>query len=311
MAGEFPAADGRALILPREAGEGDHPPPLAAALSDARVRLASAGIDSAALDARLLLKAATGLDAARLIAKSREPLADAAARRFGAMLDRRCRREPVARILGEKEFWGLPIGLNPATLVPRPETEIVVEAALDAVRHFHIGPAIHICDLGTGSGAILIALLSELPHARGTGTDVSAEALAQAERNAERLGLVDRVCFELSDFGENPEGPFCLVVSNPPYVRESEIALLTPEARDFDPRAALDGGADGLDAYRAIARRLPRLVSPGGAAVLEVGAGQAHDVAALVAAQGMEVCELRRDLAGIARALVARRPSRA
>jgi release factor glutamine methyltransferase len=296
--------------LDRQAGSEASDLNIGAALADARARLAAAGLDNAALDARLLLAAATGRETARLIADSREPLGEAAMSRFAAMLERRLKREPVARIVGEKEFWGLPIGVNAATLVPRPETEILVEAALDAIRDFHPAQPIHICDLGTGSGAILLALLSELPRARGTATDICAEALAQARRNAERLGLADRIRFELSDFCDGPAGPFELVVSNPPYVRRQDIAGLASEVRRFDPTTALDGGADGLDAYRVIARRLPQLLSAAGVAVLEVGAGQAEAVAALLEAQGLETGDLRRDLAGIPRAVVVRRQAR-
>lgn len=277
------------------------------ALAHARARLHAAAIDTAALDARLLLAAATGLTMTRMIADSRHPIGQRESQTFAAMVDRRLAGEPVARILGEKEFWGLPIGLNAATLVPRPETEIVVEAALEAIRHFQFGPRIHICDLGTGSGAILVALLCELPQAHGTAIDISAEALSQARINAERLGVAERIVFQLSGFDQAPAGRYDLVISNPPYVRSADLAGLMPEVRGFDPGLALDGGADGLDAYRAIARRLPDMVAPGGLIVLELGAGQADGVRALLEPHEMQVWAIRPDLAGIERALVARR----
>lgn len=288
-----------------------HEKTIEAALAGARARLGAAGIETAALDARLLLERATGLSTTRLVADSRQPLADSEARTFDALLERRSRGEPVARILGEREFWGLPIGVNAATLVPRPDTEIVVEAALDALRRFQFGPRIHICDLGAGTGAILIALLSELPQARGTAVDISAEALAQARTNGERFGVAERMQFQMSSFEQAAAGPYDLVVSNPPYVRSADLAALSPEVRDFDPRLALDGGEDGLDGYRAIAMRLSEMLVPRGLLVLELGAGQREKVQDLLQPDLMQVCEVRCDLAGTERAMVARRRAHA
>jgi len=280
----------------------------AAALSAARAELAAAGIDSAALDARLLLAAAAGLDMAALIARANDELPDLAQRQFATHLRRRLHGEPLARIHGEKEFWGLPFELNEATLVPRSDTEALVDAVVTEARR-SFAPSISICDLGTGCGAILIALLTELPEARGIGTDLSERALAAARRNAEKLGLADRIAFRCVDFAEGPDGPFDVVVSNPPYVRSGAIQGLAREVRDFDPLAALDGGEDGLAAYRSILARADRLVADGGLLAFEVGHDQGEAVAMLCQAAGIDDMRLVTDLAGIGRVVVGRRDS--
>src|SRR5208283_4516596 len=193
-----------------------------------------------------------------------------------------------------------------ATLVPRPETETVVEAALAAIdSHGPRAGVGQIADLGTGSGALLLALLTELPTATGIGTDTSLSALAVARDNARRLGLF-RAQFVACDMAAALGGPFDLIVSNPPYVASGAIAALAPEVRDFDPRQALDGGPDGLDFYRAIAATVPALLGPGGALVVELGAGQAEAVAALFSAAGLVSSPSRPDLGGVPRALLAR-----
>jgi release factor glutamine methyltransferase len=226
-----------------------------------------------------------------------------------ALLTRRLGREPVARIVGCKEFWGRPIELAPATLVPRPESETVVEAALAAIdaEGSRTRP-LRIADLGTGSGALLVALLGELPNAFGIGTDVSHAALMTARRNALRLGFAARAAFALCDFGAALMRGFDLVVSNPPYVASGAIAALAPEVRDHDPRRALDGGPDGLACYRMIAADAARLLAPQGHLIVELGAGSAADVAALFAHAGLTAVSARRDLAGVARALHIRHP---
>ena len=223
-----------------------------------------------------------------------------------ALTSRRLAREPVARIVGRKEFWGLPLKLNAHTLVPRPETETVVEAALAALdRGGARTRTLRILDLGTGSGALLLALLSELPAAVGVGTDISAEALACARDNAAALGLAQRASFVACDYGAALAGPFDLIVSNPPYIAHGDIAALAPEVSEFDPLRALDGGIDGLDGYRAIAADAPRLLAPNGSLVVELGAGQADAVISLMRGAGLVPTEPPRpDLAGIARALV-------
>jgi release factor glutamine methyltransferase len=219
---------------------------------------------------------------------------------------RRLAREPVARIIGVKEFWGLDFKLNSATLVPRPETETVVEAALDALdRSRARSAALRIADLGTGSGALLLALLSELPMARGCGTDRSVQALGCARANAAALGLAGRASFLACDYGAALKGPFDLVVSNPPYVAHGDIAALEPEVRAFDPLLALDGGSDGLDAYRAITTMARNLLLPDGILALELGIGQLSAVENLLPAAGLvTVGGPRHDLLGIPRALL-------
>jgi release factor glutamine methyltransferase len=268
----------------------------------------AAGLDTPELDARVLVGHALGLDHTALAAASTRSLTAGDAKTIAALAARRLAHEPVARIVGVKEFWGLPLALNPATLVPRPETETVVEAALAALdRTGARSRPLRIADLGTGSGALLLALLSELPNAVGVGTDRSLAALAAARANAAALGLARRTAFVAGDFSAALGGGFYLVVSNPPYVRTADIATLAPEVREHDPILALDGGADGLACYRAIAADARRLLAPGGELVVEVGDNQADAVAALLAEHKLDVLShARADLAGIARALTAR-----
>jgi release factor glutamine methyltransferase len=293
------------------AARGDAPAALAIAslsVAGARRLLAQSfrahGLDSANLDARLLVGHALGLDHAALVTQAERALTSAEADAVAAILARRLAREPVARIVGTKEFWGLALALNADTLVPRPETETVVEAALAALdRRGSRNRPLRVADLGTGSGALLLALLSELPGAHGVGTDVSPE-------NARAHGMAERAAFVACDFGTALHGPFDLVVSNPPYVRHGDIAALDPEVRLFDPGRALDGGPDGLDAYRAIARDARRLASPGGTLVLELGAGALAAVTALLADAGLQDIQSRDDLAGTPRALLAQAPPR-
>ena len=261
------------------------------------------------LDARLLVGHALDLDHTAMAAAAERPLMQHDVAGIAALAGRRLAGEPVARILGRKEFWGLVLQLTPAVLVPRPETETLVEAALAAIdaagtRH----GALRIADLGTGSGALLLALLGELPNAAGVGTDCDPRALAVARANAMRHGLHDRAWFAACDFGQALAGSFDLVISNPPYVASADIATLQSDVRDYDPRLALDGGGDGLAAYRAIAADARRLLAPGGLIVVELGIGQASPVAALLAAAGLIVAPARPDLAGTPRALPARNP---
>jgi release factor glutamine methyltransferase len=274
-------------------------------------RFRAGGIDSPDLDARLLLGHVLGLDHAGLVHDGERALGDAEIAGIEALAARRLTGEPVARITGVKEFWGLPFQVTPAVLVPRPDTETVVETALalidrDSARSRHLRIAdLRIADLGTGSGAILIALLHELPNACGIGTDCDAAALATARANAGSLGVAARAAFIACDFGAALRGSLDLVVANPPYVATEEIAALAPDVRDFDPRAALDGGPDGLAAYRTIMRDARRLLAPRGHLVMEVGAGQSEAVAALAAAAGLGSIAIAPDLAGIPRTVSA------
>jgi release factor glutamine methyltransferase len=269
------------------------------------------GIDSPEIDSRLILGHALGLDHAGLVTQGERILTPAETNTIAMLAQRRLAHEPVARILGHKEFWGLDFELNSETLVPRPDTETVVEAALATLdtRSPDRLTRLRLADLGTGSGALLLALLSELPQAWGIGTDVSYGALACARRNAQRLGLMERATFVACDYGRALSGRFDLVVSNPPYVCRDTIDSLSPEVSQFDPRRALDGGADGLDAYRSLAADALRLLSSGGVLVVEIGEGQHDQVIALLAAAGLTTREPRRDLAGIPRACIAIRPS--
>jgi release factor glutamine methyltransferase len=222
---------------------------------------------------------------------------------------RRLQGEPVARILGHKEFWGLPLKLSAATLVPRPDTETVVELALELLRaDGAVNRHLRIADLGTGSGAILLALLSELPNAQGFGTDISTMALQTASANAANADLTHRATFIACDYGSGLSGPFDLIVSNPPYIRSADIADLATEVREYDPRAALDGGADGLDAYRALIPQAAGLLDQDAALVVEAGEGQSGQIEALMIAAGLTPARApKADLAGIQRAVAGRR----
>jgi release factor glutamine methyltransferase len=271
-------------------------------------RFRAGGIDSPDLDARLLVGHALGLDHAGLVRDGERALGGAEIAGIEALAARRLTGEPVARITGVKEFWGLPFQVTAAVLVPRPETETVVETALALLdRDSARSQSLRIADLGTGSGAILIALLRELPSACGTGTDCKPCALATARANAGSLGVAARAVFIACDFGAALAGSLDLVVANPPYIATNEIAALAPDVRYFDPLAALDGGADGLAAYRTITRDARRLLAPGGHLVMEVGAGQSEAVAALAAAAGLGSIAIAPDLAGISRTVSARR----
>ena len=264
-----------------------------------RDRFRALGLDTPELDARLLVAHALGLALEALLADPDAPVGAAGAAAIDALAARRSAREPVARILGRQEFYGREFRLNEATLVPRPDTETLIAAVLDRIDRTGLRSApLRLADLGTGSGAILLTLLAELPGAGGIGTDISARALDAARANADRLGLADRAAFLAADFTAALDGTFDLIVSNPPYIERAAIAALDPEVRRHDPFAALDGGADGLDAYRAILADGPRLLKPGGALFLEIGADQAAAVAALVAAAGLDRCTIHRDLAG-------------
>lgn len=268
-------------------------------------RLAAAGIEDARGEAWLLLAAATGAERAALLAGAVPTLSAEQEERLETLVRRREKREPVAYILGEKEFWSLPFAVDPAVLIPRPETETVVEAALDQIDDR--AAALRILDLGTGSGCLLVALLTELPQARGVGVDDSPAALAVARRNAERLSVAARAQFRQGRWGEGLKERFDLIVSNPPYVAAAEWDRLQPEIRCFEPKSALVAGPDGLEAYRELAPHCARLLAADGLLALEIGFDQADAVSAILAGHGLEVIERRRDLAGIERCLVARR----
>lgn len=283
------------------------------ALHDLRMaaaeRLRAAGIESPEADVRVLFKFALSLDDADLVSASRAPISEEQRAYVGRLIDRRIAGEPVARITGQKEFWSQAFRLGPDTLVPRPETETIVEAALS------IFPArdarLRVLDLGTGSGILLAAILLEREHATGVGIDRSENTLRIARENLEALGLAERAQLICSDWSAALDQMFDLVVANPPYIASKDISSLAREVREHDPRAALDGGADGLEAYREIIAELPQLISEKGIAVLELGIGQEDEVAALARARGLEVRgPARRDLGNVPRALIVYPPKR-
>lgn len=282
---------------------------LGASVADARRALGNAfreaGLESPELDARLLIGHALGLEHAALVSAAEHALTPNERQRILALAARRMNHEPVAHLLGRKGFWDIELEVNAEVLVPRPETETLIEAAIEILAARRLEP-LRIADLGTGSGAIILSLLREFPNAMGHATDRSAPALAMARDNARRHGMAHRAQFVLSDYGSALEGGFDLVVSNPPYIPSADIAALAPDVRNYDPMLALDGGADGLDAYRAIAADARRLVRPGGFLILEIGIGQAEMVTALLTGAGMAATlPPRPDWAGIPRAVVA------
>lgn len=271
-------------------------------------QLKTAQLDEAELDARILLGAAVGLDLTGLIAQATRLLTEAEASRLAQHAQRRIAGEPVARILGVREFWGLPFRLSEATLVPRPDTETVVELALEIFRERKTPHPPRIADIGTGSGAILLALLHEIPGAFGVGTDLSLTALKTAKGNAASLGLAGRSAFVACSYAATLHGPFDLIVSNPPYIPSGEIPTLSIEVREHDPHLALDGGNDGYDAYRALIPQAAERLARGGALIVEAGHGQARNIEALMTAAGLAVDRSpRADLAGIPRAVSARK----
>ncbi len=299
---------GAALIeaVPRGAGPrgaGAGPATVARVLAAAAARLGAAGVEGAGRDARLLLAAALDAGPELPTAHPERVLDESERARIERLIARRAAREPVSRILGRRGFWSLDFKITPDTLDPRPDSETLIEAVLGRID----APAapLHILDLGTGCGCLLLALLSELPGARGLGVDISEAALGVARENADSLGLGARARFERRDWAAGLSGPWQVIVSNPPYIREREIEELAPEVAHHDPEMALNAGLDGLDAYRALLPRAGRLLDRGGILALEVGKGQQDAVEALLVATGLTPLGRVRDLGGIERCLVA------
>lgn len=275
-------------------------PTVGEAIDRAAARLRAAGVESPRLDARVLLGFAMDVDAGTLLPGSTRAVDGAAAARFSALVERRAAREPVAQIVGRREFYGRLFRVTRDVLDPRPDSEATVALALRSC------PPVarpRLIDLGTGSGCLLLTLLAERPEASGLGVDLSAAALDVAAGNAARLGLADRAAFRRGSWLDGIEGPFDLVVANPPYIPSRVVATLAPEVTEHEPHLALDGGADGLEAYRAIIARLTAVLAPGGVAVFEVGEGQAQPVAKIAGRAGLQLCGTTPDLAGIERAL--------
>jgi len=280
-------------------------PTVTAALAAAAAALRAAGVPDAAGDARRLMADALGVAPDRLTLAGPEPLPEAAAVRLSLSVRARAARRPVAQIIGRRAFWGREFRVTSDVLDPRPETETLVAAAL----HQPFG---RVLDLGTGSGCILLTLLAERPGARGTGTDISAAALAVAADNATRLGLAARARLLQGDwFAALPpgEGGFDLIVSNPPYIAAAEMPDLAPEVRDWEPAVALSPGGDGLDAYRAIAAGARDRLAPGGALLLEIGPSQAAAVSAMLRDAGLAVAPALPDMDGRDRVVTARPPA--
>lgn len=274
-------------------------------LTAAQARLKSAGVDTPRLDAILLLAEATELSEDLIRSRPDMPVPADKAAAFKAMLQRRLRREPVSKILGRREFWSLEFRTSRDVLDPRADSETLVSAVLAAMPDRNA--ALRIVDFGTGSGCLLLSLLHELPGATGVGIDVSPPALAVAQQNAERLALSSRCIFRLGSWGKGIDGAFDILISNPPYIESGVVPGLEPEVADYDPLLALDGGADGLDAYRALIPDMARLAVPGALAALEVGLGQDVAVSRLLGKAGFGEIAVMPDLSGIGRVVTGRK----
>jgi release factor glutamine methyltransferase len=272
---------------------------------EAKLRLAQAGVETPSLDARLLVEHFSGTTRTQAISEPERPVDASAVATIVDALARRLAGEPVHRILGFREFYGLRLSLSPGTLEPRPDTETLVEAALARVKSVTARKGgCRILDLGTGTGAIALALLSEVAGAVATGVDVSEDALATAARNAGELGLSGRFTLLKSDWFSRVSGQYDVIVSNPPYISTNDMATLQAEVREYDPLRALDGGEDGLLAYRLIAEGAKAFLAPDGYIAVEIGATQRADVTGIFIEAGLALVEARRDLGGNDRVLV-------
>ncbi|MET0182958.1 MAG: peptide chain release factor N(5)-glutamine methyltransferase [Caulobacterales bacterium] len=271
---------------------------LVSAWQAARLALTAAGIEEPTFDARLLLEAGASIRRHDILTDPRRILTDDQVARVTDLVGRRVRREPISQILGEKGFRTIVLKVTRDVLTPRPETEVLVHAALEAMPQ---DTPLRVLDFGVGSGAILCALLTERPGATGLGIDTSEAALLVAQSNIEALGLTERANVRRGDWGEGVDGVFDVIVANPPYIPTNEIAALQPEVALYEPHLALDGGADGLDAYRTLAPQIARLLKPGGLAAFEIGAGQDEGVRDILSAAGLTPGHLYRDLSGIPR----------
>ncbi len=275
------------------------------AMADMRLRFKDAGLETPDLDARLLVQAALGVTHEQILLDTKRIVSAPESERLKTFTARRLRHEPVSRILEHRAFWRSDFKISRETLDPRPDSETLIEAVLAYVAET---PPKAVLDLGTGTGCLLLSLLQELPGVEGLGIDISADAVATAEENARALGLAGRAAFKATDWAQlEADRRFDIVISNPPYIADAEIETLAPEVRDYDPRRALSGGADGLDCYRDLARLLPGFMTPEGAVFLEIGAGQAKDVKDILAGAGFHVLQVISDIAGHDRCIVAHR----
>ncbi len=278
---------------------------IGAVLLAAQTRLKSVAVDTPRLDAILLLAEAAALSEDLIRSRPETPLSTGAVAAFEAMLQRRLRREPVSKIIGRREFWSLEFRTSPDVLDPRGDSETLVAGVLAAIPKRDA--ALRIVDFGTGSGCLLLSLLHELPNATGVGIDVSPPALSVAQDNAQRLGLSSRCIFRLGSWGKGIEGSFDILISNPPYIESGVVPGLEPEVADYDPLLALDGGADGLDAYRALLPDMARLATKNAFAALEIGMGQDVAVSHLLAGAGFGEIAVLPDLSGIGRVVTGRK----
>lgn len=272
------------------------------ALREGVKALQAAHIESASLDARLLLEHALGVTREQLLFKMDTMLSPEQADYFRALIAKRITHQPIAQILERREFFGLTFRVTPDVLDPRPDSETLIEVALK--RGKDRNHPFRILDLGTGTGCLLLTLLYEFPHATGIGVDISDAALKIAGENAARLGLHARASFLPSHWCMQVEGRFDIIISNPPYIPTADIVQLAPEVAQFEPKLALDGGADGLNCYRVIIASLPRHLAQDGFAVLELGFGQQPAVEALVKEHGLRVAGTARDIHGIVRCVI-------
>jgi len=287
-----------------------------AILLDGENKLKKAGIETARLDARVLAAFVLETDRTGLFVHSDRVVTDDQRADFDRLIARRLNREPVAHLTGAREFWSLPFVVTPDTLVPRPDSETVVEAALEYISNKNAVQ--HVLDLGTGTGCLLLSVLSEMPEATGLGMDANSGAVETARLNAEILSLLGRARFVVDDWTKtgwagriqqaaNMDVPgFDVIVTNPPYIASVEIGDLAPEVARFDPLLALDGGPDGLEPYRIIAQETGSLLRPGGVFICEIGQGQETDVAGILQENGLQVVEIKKDLSGVPRVIVAR-----
>ena len=271
-------------------------------MTSAHAKLAAAGIENPSLEARLLVEAGAGISQSKLRGYPETPLPHDAQTVLADFLARRTGGEPLAHIIGQREFWSLTFKVTPDTLIPRPDSETLIDTLLDHLTDRE--KAYRALDIGTGTGCLLAAFLSEFPNATGIGIDQSGPATKVAKENLAKLGLSDRGDVRHISWEALNVEPVDVILCNPPYIPDTEIPALEPEVRDFEPRAALAGGVDGLDAYRAIASLLPSLFAPEACAVFEIGLGQRHDVQAIFEQSGLVVQEVRTDLASIERCLL-------
>ncbi|MGY8990556.1 MAG: peptide chain release factor N(5)-glutamine methyltransferase [Rhodospirillales bacterium] len=273
------------------------------ALNQSNAFLAQAGIETARLDARLLVEYSLGLGSHESSLKSEGILQDEEYQRLQTLVTRRAKREPLAYIITEREFWSLPFKVSPATLVPRPDSETLIEAALEYV--LERNDALTVLDLGTGSGCLLLSLLHELPHATGVGIDRCPEALKVARYNANQLSLSGRASFVCADWCNGLSASYDVVLCNPPYISNDELATLMPEVAQYEPHHALSGGVDGLESYRAVASLISDVLSDQGKVIFEIGMNQVADVSQLLIQNNLQVIDIKKDLSGLPRCIVA------